>query len=57
MMLRVMQPRVAPWNGSEMPPLEFRQRRKCVILDMLAEMLKKIALGLIGVGVPDTVQV
>jgi hypothetical protein len=35
------------WNGSEMPPLEFRQRRKCVILDMLAEMLKKIALGLI----------
>jgi hypothetical protein len=56
MMLRVMQPRVAPWNGSEMPPLEFGQRRKCVILDMLAEMLK-IALGLSGVGVPDTVQV
>jgi hypothetical protein len=25
MMLRVMQPRVAPWNGSEMPPPTYRE--------------------------------
>ena len=53
MMLRVMQSRIAPRNGSEMTPLQNRQRAKRIMLDALAETLETA----IRVWVSDALQV